>query len=259
MSGMAEKANHPVTTSQKSIRILEGIYQQKGGTLTEIASAINMNKSTVHNHLKTLVEEQLVVWDGTEYQIGLRLLAFGSYAQQQNKLYQIALPEIERLANQTGEIANLVIEEYGRAVYLASEADNQAVDLNIYPGSRRPIHATAAGKAILAELPPERVDEIIDDSGLPAETPRTITTEEDLKENLDKVRDRGIAFDDEENIKGLRCVAAPIHNSRGHILGAVSISSPASQLTDEEFFDEYPAIVNSTLNVIELKIGQKDI
>ena len=98
--------------------------------------------------------------------------------------YQIALPEIERLADQTGEIANLVVEEYGRAVYLASEAGNQAVDLNIYPGSRRPLHVTAAGKAILAEFPSERVVEIIDDYGLSAETPRSITTQEKLEENL---------------------------------------------------------------------------
>lgn len=73
------------------------------------------------------------------------------------------------------------------------------------------------------------------------------------------MRDRDIAFDDEEHITGLRYVAVPIHDSKGRILGAISISSPASQLTDDRFFDEYPAIVNSTLNVIELKIGQKDI
>lgn len=256
---MTEKANHPVTTSQKSIRILEAIYRQKGSTLTELASELDMNKSTVHNHLKTLVDEQLIICDGGEYQIGLRLLEFGGYAQQQNKLYQIVLPEIERLAEQTGEIANLVVEEYGRGVYLASEAGNQAIDLNIYPGSRRPLHVTAAGKAILAELPPERVDQIIDDYGLPAETSRSITTREKLEESLDEVRNRGIAFDDEEHIEGLRCVAAPIHSSDGRILGAVSVSSPASQLTDDQFYDEYPAIVNSTLSVIKLKIGQKDI
>jgi DNA-binding IclR family transcriptional regulator len=253
---MTEKANHPVTTSQKSIRILETIHQHNGGTLTEISLSVDMNKSTVHNHLKTLVDEQLIVYNGTEYQIGLRLLEFGGYAQQQNKLYQITLPEIERLAEQTGEVANLVVEEYGRGVYLASEAGDQAIDLDIYPGSRRPLHVTAAGKAILAELPSERIDEIVSDYGLTAETPQSITTRTELEESLAEVRDRGIAFDDEEHMQGLRCVGAPIRDSDGRVLGAVSVSSPASRSTDDRFYNEHPAMINSTLNVIKLKIGQ---
>ncbi|RQG86741.1 IclR family transcriptional regulator [Natrarchaeobius halalkaliphilus] len=254
---MSENANHPVTTSQKTIRILETIFQENGGTLTELASELGMNKSTTHNHLTTLVDEELVVRDGAEYRLGLRLLEFGGYARNQHALYQRALPEIERLAEQTGEIANLVIEEHGHAVYLACETGEQAVNIDVYPGLRRPLQVTASGKAILASLSPDRVDEIVDRHGLPAKTPNSITTQDELEASLAAVRDRGIAFDDEEHIKGLRCVGAPIHDSNGEVLGAVSVSGPASRMTDGRFYDEFPSIVNSTLNVIELNINQK--
>ncbi|RQG99166.1 IclR family transcriptional regulator [Natrarchaeobius oligotrophus] len=253
---MTETANHPVTTSQKTIRILETIFRKNGGTLTELASELGMNKSTTHNHLSTLVDEELVVRDGAEYRLGLRLLELGGYARNQHTLYQQALPEIERLADQTGEIANLVVEEHGHAVYLACEAGAQAVNIEVYPGLRRPLQVTAAGKAILASLPAERIDEIIDRHGLPAKTSNSITTRDELTECLAEVRDRGIAFDDGEHIDGLRCVGAPIHDDDGDILGAVSVSGPASRMTDDRFYDEFPSIVNSTLNVIELNINQ---
>lgn len=254
---MPGNANHPVTTSQKTIRIIETIYRLKGGTLTELATELGMNKSTVHNHLKTLEDEQFVVHDGSEYRIGLRLLEFGGYAQQQHGLYGIALPEIERLAEQTGEIANLVVEEYGRGIYLAIETGTRAVDLDIYPGTRRPLHTTAGGKAILAELPADRVDEIVDEYGLPARTPQSITTREELETELAEIREHGIAFDDEEHIVGLRSVAAPVHAPGGRVLGAVSVAGPVSRLTDERFVEEFPAVVNSALNVIELNIDQE--
>lgn len=213
-----------------------------------------MNKSTVYNHLKTLEDERLIVRDGSEYRIGLRLLKFGSYAQQEHRLYRIALPEIERLAAQTGEIASLVVEEYGQAVYLTIETGDQAIGLDLYPGSRRSLHATAGGKAIMAEFPPERVDEIDDQYGLAAVTQRSITYRDELTDRLAEIRERGIAFDDQEYIEGLRSVAAPIHATDGNVLGAVSVAGPASRLTDDRFEQELPAFVNSALNVIELDI-----
>lgn len=256
---MPEKSNQPVATSQKTIRILEAIFRYKGGSLTELASELDMNKSTVHNHLSTLVEEELVVRNGSEYRLGLRLLEFGGFARKQYDIYQIALPEIERLAEQTGEIANLVVEEHGRCVYVACETGNRAVNLEIHPGVRRPLHVTAAGKAILAGLPSDRIDAIVERYGLPAETPQSITTRGELENQLAEIRDRGIAFDDEEHIERLRCVAAPIHDSDEGVLGAVSISGPSSRVTDDRFSDEFPAIVNSALNVIELNINHPDI
>lgn len=251
---MNNEPKHPVSTSRKTIRLLNQLHELESAGVTELASVLGMNKSTVHNHLSTLKAEELVVQDGDEYALGLRLLEFGSQARNRQPLYDIAIPEIERLANQTGELANLVVEEYGRGVYILCEKGDRAVNLDIYPGVRRALHVTASGKAILAHLDPERVDEIIDQHGLPAETDQSITDREELLDHLEMVRDRGFAVDDEEHINGLRCIGTPILTETDDVLGAVSISVPETRMSDEEFYNEVPAIVRSATNVIELQI-----
>lgn len=252
---MAGSVNHPVTTTQKSIRILEAINQLDGGTLTEISAALEMNKSTIHNHLQTLVASELLVRDGSEYYLSLRLLEFGWRARDRQGLHGSVHPEIERLAEQTGELANLVVEEHGHGVYLSCEAGDRAVNLNTHPGLRRPLHVTASGKAILAHLPSQRVNEIVERSGLQAKTAQSLTSRDELADELAQVRERKIAFDDEEHVEGLRCVAAPIFDNDEEVLGAVSLSGPKDRLHDERFFDELPSTVKSTVNVIELNIN----
>lgn len=249
---MHNEAKHPVSTSKKTIRILDALHELGSAGVTELASAVDMNKSTVHNHLSTLKSEDLVVQVDDEYKLGLRLLEFGGRARDQRSLYDVATPEIERLANQTGELANLVVEEYGYGVYLVCEQGDKAVNLDIYPGVRRHLHVTASGKAILAHLPTERVDEIIEHHGLPAKTDKSITDGDVLFDHLEEVRNQGFAVDDEEHINGLRCIGTPILSDDGTVLGAVSISVPVTRMDDEQFYNEVPDIVRSATNVIEL-------
>lgn len=249
---MTKKAKHPVETSRKTIRILEALRESGSVSVTELAATLDMNKSTVHNHLSTLEEEEFVVRNGADYELGLRLLGLGGFVRSRHPLYQVAKSEVERLADQTGELANLMVEEYGQGVYLASRRGDQAVDLDIYPGLRRPLHAIGLGKAILAHLPTERVDEIVEREGLTAETPRTVTDREELEEQLALVRERGFAVDSEELIRGLRCVGAPILGSDDTVLGAISVSQPVNRMNNEQFMDELPDVVQSAANVIEL-------
>lgn len=251
---MAEKAKHPVSTSRKTIRILEALHELGRAGVTELATTVGMNKSTVHNHLSTLKAENIIVQEGSEYALGLRLLEFGGKARKDRQLFTVARDEIERLADQTGELANLVVEEYGEAVYLDCKEGDNAIDLDIYPGVRRSLHVTASGKAILAHLPTERVDEIVATRGLPAKTDHSITTKEELLTDLEAVRERGFAIDDEEHINGLRCIAAPIQTDTGEVLGAVSISTPITRMDDDKFYSEIPDTVRSATNVIELNV-----
>ncbi|WP_424006869.1 IclR family transcriptional regulator [Haloferax denitrificans] len=249
---MTENAPNRVETSRKTIRVLDALREHGSSSVTFLARELGMNKSTVHNHLSTLEAEKFVVRDGTDYELSLRLLGFGGYVQHRHPLYQVAKREVHRLASQTGELANLMVEEYGQGVYLASEQGERAVDLDIYPGLRRPLHAIGLGKAILAHLPSERVDDIIEEHGLPAETDQTITDRAELDAQLATVRDRGYAVDNEELIRGLRCVGAPIVAKDGTVLGAISVSQPVSRMNNERFTDEVPDIVQSAANVIEL-------
>lgn len=250
---MAREAKHPVETSRKTFRLLEAIKERDGARVTELATALDMGKSTVHNHLSTLREDEFVVREGTEYRLGLRFLEFGGYVRNRQELYRVAEPEIDRLAEQTGEMASLVTEEHGLGVSLQRSKGSQAVALDTHAGYRCPLHVTAHGKAILAHLPEERVREILDRHGLAARTPETITDEAALFDHLEAVRSQGYSLDDEERMTGLRCVGAPIV-ADGTVEGAISVSAPTGRMRDDRFTDEMPDLVRSTANVIELNL-----
>nr|WP_244257329.1 IclR family transcriptional regulator C-terminal domain-containing protein [Halomicrobium sp. IBSBa] len=115
-------------------------------------------------------------------------------------------------------------------------------------------NSTALGNAILAHLPEDRVDEIIEQHGLPEMTENTITERDELFERLKRVRTEGVAFDDEARVKGLRCVAVPIVNNDDVVEGAISVSGPTSRLQGDRFRSKLPAKLKSVANVIELNI-----
>ena len=251
---MKESAKHPVRTAEKTLRIIDELKAQEGGRVTDLAAVLDMGASAVHNHLNTLREHGYVVKEGEEYHLGLKFLELGGFIRNQVELYKIAEPEIERLAEQTGELVNLMTEERGMGVYLKRSKGKDAVDLDTYAGMRVHLHSTALGKAILANLPPEYVDEIVDFHGLPRVTERTITDKEELQDELEAVRSRGYAIDDGERLKGLRCVSAPIMRDESTVLGAISVSAPANRVDEQELEEDLPNQVQGSANVIELNI-----
>jgi DNA-binding IclR family transcriptional regulator len=114
---------------------------------------------------------------------------------------------------------------------------------------------TAAGKAILAHLPTPRRNEILRQTEFERRTEHTITDSRQMREHLESVRERGYACSDEEEIKGIRAVGAPIFDYTGECLGSVSVSAPTSYFTDEIFTEEIPALVMEAVNMIELEIN----
>jgi len=171
------------------------------------------------------------------------------------EFYQVAEPEVKSLADETGELANLLVEEQGMGVYLMRSKGEEAVDLDTYAGLRTHLHTTALGKAVLAYLPESRVEEIIERRGLAQKTPHSIGSREALFDALEEVRDRGYAIDDGERLEGLRCIAAPIKDSSDEVLGAISVSAPASRVSDDDLHGRLPERVLSAANVIELNIN----
>lgn len=244
---------HRVRTTRKTFRIIEALKGRESAGVTSLADDLDMNKSTVHNHLSTLVEEGYVVREGEEYRLGLQFLELGGYIRSQMELYEVAETEVKQLAKETGELANLAVEEQGRIVYLYRSKGDRAVDLDTYAGMRASMHSTALGKAILAYMPKEQVNNIIDRYGLPEESSATITDRDSLMEELQEIREQGFAQDREERLEGLRCVAAPISGG-DRVLGGVSVSTPTSRMKFERADETIPELVQSAANVIELNI-----
>ncbi|GAB3671439.1 IclR family transcriptional regulator [Halopiger thermotolerans] len=251
---MSQRPTYPVQAAATTFRIVEALHELEGAGVAELAAELEMPKSTVHDHLRTLTEaEYLVNEDGT-YHVGARFLELGGFARSRMKLYQVASPEIKKLAEETGEHANLMIEEHGKGIFLNKFKGEDAVTLDTHIGKRVHLHTTALGKTILAYRPESTVDEIIDRHGLPAVTERTITDEDELKAQLAEIRERGYAVDDEERVLGMRCIAAPICDENDEPLGAISVSGPTNRFTGDRFDEEIPKHVLSTANVIEVNM-----
>jgi len=239
------------------LRVLEAIRTFDGARVTELADHLDVAKSTVHRHLSTLEAHDYVVKEGDEYHVGLRFLGLGEYARQRNEVYHQARPLVEKLAAETEERSLFMVEEHGRAVYLHRGIGTNAVRTNSSIGTRRYLHTIAGGKAILAHLPDERVEEIIDRWGLPAATERTITDREELYEELGRVRERGVAYNYEEALEGLNAVAAPVMANDG-VVGALSVSGPAHRMKGDLLESEIPDLLRGRANELTLNITHSD-
>ena len=251
---MAEKKAPAVKTARTTFEILEEVKERNGATVTELTDTFDLSKSSIHNYLSTLEQDGYIVKNDNVYRVGLRLLDLGGHARRREHLYDIARDAVTELGSETGELANLMVEENGKGVYLYQKQGKKAVMTDSYIGQRIYLHNTALGNAVLAHLSRERVHEILDHHGMPKTTENTITDRDELFDELERVRKRGVAFDDEARLKGLRCVAVPIVNNNDTVEGAISVSGPTSRLQEARFREELPEKLKSIANVIELNI-----
>jgi DNA-binding IclR family transcriptional regulator len=249
------QAKNPVQAADRTLQILETLYDLEQAGVTELADRLDMNKGTVHHHLSTLEEREYVVKKGQKYQLGLRLFEMGIQTRRQTELYSVAKEHIDELAEKTGEMANLMIEEHGRGTYIYISRGEQAVTLDTKIGTRQYLHASALGKTILAHMPDDRFNAVVEQHGLPRETPNTVTDRATLEEELERIRDEGVAFDGEERAEGIRCVAAPITDNDNTLRGAVSVSGPSTRMKGERFKEEVPEMVKDTATVVGINIS----
>lgn len=223
----------PVETTLTSIRIVREIERQNGASMTEVAEALDLGKSTVHNHLATLTKEGFLVRQNQCYFVGLGFLQLGEYARNRREVYRPAKMEVYRLAESTNEEVNFAVAENGFMYSIEymmgdpSPANPEAGSQFLEVGSRFHMHNSAPGKAVLAELPSDRIERILQLRGLPATTDETITERDTLLSELEAVQEQGYATNNEELERGYRSIGAPVHQSDGSVFGALSIGGPA--------------------------------
>lgn len=243
-----------VKTIERMFVITDALRNLDGARISELGEYTGLANSTVHRHLNTLNKMGYVVQEGDIYQIGLGFLDIAEYAHNRKKAYQLAKPKVQELAEETDERCQFVVEEHGRGVYVHVETGSHAVETNSRIGKRLYLHSTSVGKAILAHLPDQRVDEIIDEWGLPKQTENTITRREDLEEELEQIREKGVAYNREGNIKGLRSVGTPVLGPSGQIIGSLSISGPTHRMKGEKYEETMPDLLLGAANELELNL-----
>ena len=245
---MTQSQTKSIQAVELAFDVLETLRRLDGAGVTQVARELDIPKSTAHSHLNTLHDREFVIKVEDEYRIGLRSLGFGAYSREQMEIYRVCKDNIDELAAQTGELSNLLVEEHGRGVYVYRSQGDMAVQLDTYAGKRVHLHSTALGKCILAEKPDEEVEEILDRHGLPESTEHTITDRRALYEELESIRDRGYAIDDEERLIGLRCLAAPIKINET-IVGAMSVCGPTSRVKGSRLTEDIRETVTNQANV----------
>jgi DNA-binding IclR family transcriptional regulator len=251
---MSENRSTRVKSVQTALAVIETLYERDGARVDEVADSVDVSKSTAHRHLTTLEQENYVVREGDEYLLSLQFLELGDYVMGRKELFRLAEPKVREIADETGERAQFVVEEHGYVRYVHRATGDRAVKTISGVGKRVRMHAVAAGKAILAELPEERVHTIIVERGLPAFTEHTITDEARLFEELADIRERGVAFADEELVEGLRAVGVIISGSDDRVLGALTVAGPTHRLKGDVWREDIPDLLLGTANELELKI-----
>ena len=240
---------------EKSIQIIDTIQELNGARVIELAEHLDLPPSTVHIHLATLERNGYLVKEGDVYHIGLKFLNHGGYASHRKSEYTMAIDKVHEIANRTGERAQFIAEEHGIGFYIHTATGDHAVQVDARIGKTSYIHASAAGKAILANLPSDRIESLLNSRPLIALTENTITDRESLSDELDVIRDRGYSLNMEESIKGLRAVGAPLNDRDGRAVGALSVSGPTHRMKGDWLEKEIPDLLLGTVNEIELNIA----
>ncbi|MFV0393733.1 MAG: IclR family transcriptional regulator [Coprobacillaceae bacterium] len=254
---MENKSN--IKSIVKAGKIIDVIaYERIPISLSDLSKRLDMAKSTLHGLLSTLVDigylEQ--VQESGKYKLGVQLFELGSQIMNTWSEKEIAQPYMEELARRTSETVHLAMLSNGEVLYVDKKEGNSSIRIVTAPGVKLPAHCTGVGKTLLAFLPEEKWKDILDTVGLQKYTSYTITKEEMLYKELDKIRRQGYAYDNQEYLDGLRCISAPIFDNNGRLVFALSISGPLSRMSKANI-QAYLGLLLDATKDISKKLGYR--
>ncbi len=241
----------------RALLLLERLAESPGGmNLTDLSHQLGIPPATAHRLLSTFEEHDFVEQDpelGVWY-VGLKAFTVGNAFVQRRDFVTDARPYMQALMERCGETVNLGVIDDGEVVFISQVESREVMRMIVRLGSRSPVHASGVGKALLAHLDENRVAAILERRGLGRFTERTIDNPAQLREELEAVRQRGYALDDEEHAVGLRCVAAPIFDENGLALAAISLSGPKARMVDDRL-GELGVAIRQTADEITQALG----
>lgn len=250
---MPSSNDNTVSSVGRALDIIERLTTLEKAGVSELAESVDMPASTVYNYLQTLEQRKYVKKDGDEYELANRFIHIGDFAKHRLPVYRVGKSNVVWLAETTGKTANLMVEEFGRGIYLMSENREQSLRNYSHVRRREYLHSTATGKAILMAMSDDEVDEVIESEGLVQRTTDTITDRTQLFEDIDRARERGYAINDEENTNGIRAVGVPVENPDGSY-AAVSVSGLASRHTLDDIRDDLAPLVQDAAKAIQVEL-----
>lgn len=230
------EGKNPIQVADRLFGTVELLASEGALGLMAVSTKLGLNKSTVHRLLNSLIFMGYVKQneENGKYELTMKLVDLSSRLMDKKDAVQIVRPHLRRLMELTGETVHFVERDGADAVYIDKvEAFSNTVQMVSHIGSRLPIYCSGVGKAIAAELSQDETEEIWKNSEIVRRTPYTITDYEEFRRNLEDVRERGYALDNEENETGVRCVAASLRDYSGKVRYAFSISAPVQRMYND--------------------------
>ncbi|QEN09658.1 IclR family transcriptional regulator [Oceanispirochaeta crateris] len=239
-----EQIETKLNTIGKAIAIIEIIQQtNRPMSIKEIAENLDMNKSSIHHHMKTLTEFGYLQKDGEsrKYDIGLGLVRAGQSYLQRLDVRERGHYFLEQLSRKLSETVHMLVLDHNEVVYVDKVDVNHqpgALTCSSFIGHRTDVYSTAAGKVLMAHLERGDLREILRSVKMRSITEYTITDCDRYLEELVKVKQQGYSLDLQEHALGLQCIAVPVMNLHSQCVAAISVSCPVSIISREDLEDE---------------------
>ncbi len=254
----ARQRSERLSSVATAIRLLKAFSEDEEEIgISLLARRLGLAKSTVHRLASTLLAEGLLEQDrdSGKYRLGIALFRLGALVRRRMDVSNEARPYLYDLRQKVNESVHLAILDGTEIMYVYNLESTHAIRMRSDIGVRKPAHCTAEGQAILAFQGEDAIARVIA-AGLPARTPKTITSPEKFTKALAVVRQRGCAVEDEESEPGMVCVAAPIRDDSGVVVAAVGIAGPATRLVRKSIAAVTPHVI-AAAEQVSVRLGYR--
>lgn len=227
---------NPIQVADRLFLVMEILAETGPVTLAELCSHLDLNKSTVHRLLSSLIYMEYVKQDSEtgKYALSFKLLNLSNKLLSHIDILDTVRPCLRKLSAEIGETVHFVQLDGLDAVYICKEESQQnSIRMVSKVGSRIPLYCSGVGKAMMADMDSTRIQTIWYDSDIKKLTPHTIIDYTQFLEKIKEVSTKGYALDDEENQLGVRCIAVSIPDYKGRTKYAFSVSAPIGRMSDE--------------------------
>jgi IclR family pca regulon transcriptional regulator len=227
--------------------------------VSDLSRQVGLSRSTTHRYVATLAALGYLQQDAEtrKYRLGPRVLDLGFSAINSMELRHVSAPYLKHLSETTGHTVNMAVLDGSDIVYIerCRASAPRDIDLNLHVGSRLPAYCTSMGKVLLAYLPAAELEGLLDGVELARRGPNTITSKRQLLRELEQVRARGLAVNNEELASGLRSIAVPVWSQTGEVAAAINIAVHRSLVSMDELLDDLAAALQRTAGEISAHIG----
>lgn len=229
-------AQNTIKSLDRAMAVFEYLSTSQGKALSDLAADTGQSPATVYRILITLEGRGLVEFDAEDqvWHIGPQAFVIGSRFLHRTSLVDRARPVLRRLMQQTGETANLGVEQNGQVLFVSQVEAAATIRAFFAHGTLSPMHSSGIGKALLAHMATDWLDDYFKNQTLEVFTDHTITDPKDLRADLAETRTRGFAIDGEEKNLGMRCIAAPVFDMNHEVVAGISVSGPTSRIAVEQ-------------------------